>query len=158
MSEPPVQQMEPMTETGPPEDEVMGAAAMPETDVSLEDVEAAVEESPPLEAAGDVARLEKQQILVDQVTQWLQEKDPHKFLRRFIGGSCNKNLSYNTWPPELQKAFDARFNQMLADPLFISSICNRVLTFQTGHMLAPHVVAAFIVVCVGMLAFSFAEC
>ena len=101
--------------------------------------------------------LEKQQVLASQVTKWLQEKDAHKFLRRFIGGSCNKHLSYNTWPADLQKAFDVRFRDMLADPQFTLSICRRILTFQNGHIITPQIAASFITVCAGMLAFAFSE-
>jgi len=154
---PPGLPTEPMTETGPSENEVPGAAAMPEVSVPLEEVEAIVEESLPPETVEDITNLEKQQTLLNQVTLWLKEKDPHKFFRRFIGGSCNKNLSYNSWPHELQKEFDVRFRQMLADREFASSICNRIQTFQNGHLVAPHVAAAFVVVCAGVLAFTLAE-
>lgn len=102
-------------------------------------------------------RLGRQQILTDQVTTWLNSKDPHKFWRQFVAGACNKNLSYNTWPKEYQAAFDLRFNAMVRDPVFIANLCGRVLKFQNGHLVACHVMGAFVVATAGFLSFALIE-
>ncbi len=102
-------------------------------------------------------RLERQQILTDQVFNWLKSKDPHKFWRQFLAGACNKNLSYNTWPEKMQGQFNERFTQMIGDASFISTLCGRIMQMQNGHMVAAHVAGAFVVVVAGMLSFSLSE-
>jgi hypothetical protein len=99
-------------------------------------------------------RLERQQILTDQVATWLKAKNPHGFWKRFLASACNKNLSYNTWPPEFQASFDERFKQMIQDTQFISTLCGRILRMQNGHMVSPNVAGAFVVVVAGMLSFA----
>lgn len=122
------------------------------------DMEAIIEEDD--EPTADLYKqkqLERQQILTDQVSTWLKTKDPHKFWRKFLSGACNKNLSYNAWPKEFQEPFNKRFKQMIEDPTFISTLCGRILKFQNGPLVAPHVVGAFIVVIAGMLSFALLE-
>ncbi len=121
-----------------------------DTSVLVEDGEPSVD---PVEQK----RLERQQILTDQVTNWLKSKDPHKFWRQFIAGSCNKNLSYNTWPKEFQDPFNERFQAMITDPIFIASLCGKVVKFQNGHLVAAHVMGAFIVATAGFLSLALIE-
>jgi len=121
------------------------------------DVSVLVEEEEPQEDAADQKRLGRQQILTDQVTDWLKSKDPHKFWRQFIAGSCNKNLSYNTWPKEFQDPFNERFQAMITDPIFIASLCGKVVKFQNGHLVAAHVMGAFIVATAGFLSLALIE-
>lgn len=102
-------------------------------------------------------RLEHQQILTDQVTTWLGQKDPHKFFRQFLSGACNKNLSYNTWPQDFQGKFNERFKAMVTDPCFVSTLCGRITRMQNGHLVAPHVAGAFITVMAGFLSFALLE-
>lgn len=102
----------------------------------------------------EAKRLERTQILTDQVTGWLKQKDPRKFWRQFLGGSCNKNLSYNTWPKEFQQPFDERFSQMLGDAHFVANICGRILKMQNGHLVGPNVAGAFVTVVAGFLSFA----
>lgn len=104
-----------------------------------------------------VGKLDRHQNLVGQVTEWLQTKDVDKFWRRFVAGSCNKNLSYNTWPLEIQRYFNKRFHQLLQDPAFVSRICKQILTFSNGHLVSPHVAAGFIVTTAGFLSFALLE-
>ena len=121
------------------------------------DVSVLVEEEAPQVDPVEQKRLERQQILTDQVTDWLKSKDPHKFWRQFIAGSCNKNLSYNTWPKEFQDPFNERFQAMITDPIFIASLCGKVVKFQNGHLVAAHVMGAFIVATAGFLSFALIE-
>ena len=121
------------------------------------DVSVLVEEEAPQVDPVEQKRLERQQILTDQVTDWLKSKDGHKFWRQFIAGACNKNLSYNTWPKEFQNSFNERFSTMIADPIFVSSLCGKVIKFQNGHLVAAHVMGAFIVATAGFLAFALIE-
>lgn len=114
----------------------------------------------PVQAPVDVVemkRLSRQQMLTDQVTSWLGSKDTHKFWKRFISSACNKNLSYNTWPPEFQGPFDKKFLEMVNDPSFVSVICGRITKMQMGHLVSPHVAGAFVVVTAGFLAFALLE-
>jgi hypothetical protein len=127
-----------------------------QVEVSATEALAAVEEVPQVDAA-EVKRVERHQILTDQTMTWIKTRDSHKFWRRFLSGTCNKNLSYNTWPPEFQAAFDERFNAMVSDPCFVSTLCGRVIRFQNGHLVAPHVMGAFIVATAGFLSFSLLE-
>jgi hypothetical protein len=120
-------------------------------------VEETPEEPPTPEERAEDKRLERQQILTDQVCNWLMSKDPHKFFRQFVGGTCNKNLSYNTWPQGMQVAFDERFNAMIADAEFVSTLCGRITKFQNGHLVAPHVAGAFVTVIAGFLSFALSE-
>lgn len=115
-----------------------------------------IKEEPAIDPAEEKF-LERQQILADQVTGWLKSKDSNKFWRQFIAGACNKNLSYNTWPVKMQVQFDQRFNQMIADGSFIATLCGRVLKFQNGHLVAPHVMGAFVVATAGFLSFALLE-
>lgn len=103
---------------------------------------------------------DKHEVLVGQVEQWLKEKDPHQFFRRFIAGTCNKNLSYNEWPEDMQKHFNTCFRNILSDRPYLSTICRSILRMRMGHIVAPHIAAAFVVVLAGMQAFvatSFGE-
>jgi hypothetical protein len=109
------------------------------------------------EAVINQESIEKHQILTEQVQEWLKTKDPYKFFRRFLAGTCNKNLSLDTWPHPLVAAFTTRFYPMLQDHVFVSTICQRIKTFQNGHLVAPHVAGAFVTICAGILAFSLAE-
>lgn len=145
----------------------------PDQDQFLDDVIEKAESSPS-ETVSDIAslieengeptvdlveqkRLERQQVLTDQVSSWLVSKNPHSFWKKFLSSACNKNLSYNTWPPEFQASFDKRFQDMLGDPSFISTLCGRIIKMQNGHMVAPNVAGAFIVVIAGMLSFALLE-
>jgi hypothetical protein len=125
---------------------------------NLPDIDVMIEEDniPEVESA-EQKQLERQQILTDQVSTWLTTKDPHKFWRKFLSGACNKNLSYNAWPVEFQGPFNERFKQMIEDPAFVSTLCGRILKFQNGPLVAPHVAGAFIVVIAGMLSFALLE-
>lgn len=102
----------------------------------------------------ETKRLSRQQMLTEQVSNWLKTKDTHKFWRQFIAGTCNKNLSYNTWPTEFQEPFDKKFKAMIDDPAFISVLCGRIVKMQMGHLVAPHVAGAFVVATAGFLAFA----
>jgi len=115
------------------------------------------EEVPPAIDPVEQKRLGRQQILTDQVANWLKGKDCHKFWRQFLAGACNKNLSYNTWPVEFQTVFNERFQAIVSDPLIISSMCGRITRMQMGHLVAPHVAGAFIVVAAGFLSFALME-
>lgn len=115
-----------------------------------------VEETPKVDAA-EAKRVERHQILTSQTMDWIKTRDSHKFWRRFLSGSCNKNLSYNTWPPEFQAAFDERFNAMVNDPCFVSTLCGRIIRMQNGHLVACHVAGAFVVATAGFLSFSLLE-
>ncbi|KKL25718.1 hypothetical protein LCGC14_2402500, partial [marine sediment metagenome] len=124
--------------------------------VSATEALVAVEEVPQVDIA-EVKRVGRHQILTDQTMDWIKTRDYHKFWRRFLAGSCNKNLSYNTWPPEFQAAFDERFNAMVNDPCFVSTLCGRIIRMQNGHLVACHVAGAFVVATAGFLSFSLLE-
>lgn len=112
------------------------------------------EPTPPPVDVAEMKRLSRQQMLTDQVTDWLKSKDTHKFWRQFIAGACNKNLSYNTWPPEFTGPFDKKFKSMVADPSFVSVMCGRITKMQMGHLVSPHVAGAFVVATAGFLSFA----
>jgi len=97
--------------------------------------------------------LEKTQALAGRVSTWLAAKDPLRYWKSYTGG-LNKNLAFNTWPPEMQARFQVRFNQLLKDSSFVSAICQHMVQFQNGHMLGEGVAAGFVVVIAGMLAFT----
>ena len=121
-------------------------------------IDALIEESgTPAVDPVEEKRLERQQILTDQVSTWLGTKNPHSFWKKFLSSACNKNLSYNTWPLEFRNSFDKRFQQMIGDPTFISTLCGRIVKMQNGHLVAPNVAGAFIVVIAGMLSFALLE-
>lgn len=124
-------------------------------EVSPGEVVAVAEEPEPTpEDVVEMKRLSRQQMLTEQVSNWLKSKDTHKFWRQFLAGACNKNLSYNTWPPEFQGPFNDKFKAMVADPAFVSTLCGRITKMQMGHLVAPHVAGAFVVVTAGFLAFA----
>ncbi len=108
-------------------------------------------------AAESQEDLETHQILTQQVQEWLRTKDPYKFFRKFLAGTCNKNLALDTWPQPMVESFNARFYPMVSDGIFVSEICKKIRTFQNGHLVAPHVAGAFVTVCAGILSFSLAE-
>jgi hypothetical protein len=97
--------------------------------------------------------LEKTQILTEKVFKWLETKDPHRYWKSYTGG-LNKNLAFNTWPPAMQARFKERFDQLLKDSSFVSTICQHMVQFENGHMLGEGVAAGFVVVIAGMLAFT----
>jgi hypothetical protein len=156
---PPVSQ-----ETAPPTPSMsmgpIGTAAPlieePDSSPGLEQFELVEEETSPVDPI-ETKRLERQQILTDQVTNWLSQKDPHKFWRQFVAGACNKNLSYNTWPEEMKSSFDERFLATIKDPQILATICGRITKMQNGHLVAPHVAGAFVTVMVGFLSFALME-
>lgn len=115
------------------------------------------EPDPTTEEVAETKRLSRQQILTDQVMNWLKSKDLHKFWRQFLAGACNKNLSYNTWPPEFQGPFNDKFKAMVADASFVAALCGRITKMQMGHLVAPHVAGAFVVVTAGFLSFALLE-
>ncbi len=127
-----------------------------QVEVSATEALVAVEEVPQVNAA-ETKRVERHQILTDQTMDWMKTRDTHKFWRRFLSGTCNKNLSYNTWPPGFQSAFDERFNAMVNDPCFVSTLCGRIIRMQNGHLVACHVAGAFVVATAGFLSFSLLE-
>ena len=120
-------------------------------------VAVAEEPTPTPEDVVETKRLSRQQMLTEQVTNWLKSKDLHKFWRQFLAGACNKNLSYNTWPPEFQGPFNEKFKAMVADPSFVAALCGRITKMQMGHLVAPHVAGAFVVVTAGFLSFALLE-
>lgn len=122
-----------------------------------ESEEVATEPTPPPVDVVEMKRLSRQQMLTEQVSNWLKSKDTHKFWRQFIAGACNKNLSYNTWPPEFQGPFNVKFKEMIEDPAFVSVLCGRITKMQMGHLVAPHVAGAFVVVSAGFLSFALLE-
>ena len=106
------------------------------------------------EQLAEQKKLERIEQLSRQTHVWLGSQKVHKFWRTFLSGTCNKNLSYNTWPPEMQKQFDDRFDQMVKDPVFINTLCKRILNMSMGHLVSPHVAGAFIVASAGFLSFA----
>jgi hypothetical protein len=153
----PVPDPQPIQVLPPPVQEFPTGGDMPPAEIPIEQIEPVLEAQPDPSAVAEQEQLVHLQTLVSQVQEHLRTKDAHKFLRRFIAGSCNKNLSFNTWPPALQDAFNQRFQPMLDDATFISTMCKRILSFQNGHLVAPHVAGAFITVCAGIIAFTMAE-
>jgi len=125
--------------------------------LSPDEISVSVVEEPLVVDQAEQLKLQRQETLVSQTTQWIQVKDPLKFFKRFVGTTCNKNLSFNTWPATTQAAFTERFDAMVRDPSFISTLCGRILNMENGHLVAPHVAGAFITVIAGFLSFAMTE-
>lgn len=126
----------------------------PSPDQPIVDV---VEELEPDISQTEAVRLKRLEALVSQTTQWIKVKNPLKFFKRFIGTTCNKNLSFNTWPATTQAAFTKRFEATVRDPAFVSTICGRIMNMDNGKLVAPHVAGAFTTVLAGFLSFAMTE-
>ncbi len=124
--------------------------------LSPDEMEIEVVEEPEIDHQENL-RLQRLETLVTDATQWIKVKDPLKFFKRFIGTTCNKNLSFNTWPATTQAAFTERFETTVRDPSFISTVCSRIMNMDNGHLVAPHVAGAFITTLAGFLSFAMTE-
>ena len=102
------------------------------------------------------AEVEKQQRLFDAVVAWLGRKDVHKLWRLYTA-SLSRQLAYNQWPQAIQRAFDERFAALLRDGTFVSTLCGRLVTFATGHLITDEVAGRFVLVMAGMIAFGLVD-
>ncbi len=96
----------------------------------------------------------KVQILVEQVNQFMQANDVHRFWRRHLGQKVHRHIGYSGWPTKLQKEFDGRFETFLKDPQFVSSVCKKVVSMEMGHALGAKIVTSFLVSTAGFVAFA----
>lgn len=130
-------------------------AEFPKAEEGWEDsenlMEAAAEEIPPEDPMANAI-----QNLVQGVFEWMPAHDPHRFFRRHIVG-LNRHFGYASWPQELKAEFDERFKSMLTDPVFVGSICKKILSLQMGHGIAPKTAAGLIAAAAGFMSFSLCQ-
>jgi hypothetical protein len=98
--------------------------------------------------------LVKVQTLVQEVNQFLQTNDVHRFWRRHISRNLHRHVGYNGWPRELQVEFNTRFKGFLQDPVFITQCCKKVISMELGHALGVKWVVSFLVATAGFTAFA----
>ncbi len=110
-----------------------------------------------VEQSRKAAHLLKVQQLVQEVNAFMAGNDVHRFWRRHVANSLHRNIGYNGWPKQLQVDFDARFKGFLEDPVFISSLCDKIAGFELGHALGVKHVVAFIVAAAGFTAFTVSQ-
>lgn len=109
----------------------------------------------PVPAAPPVdPNLEKVQNLVQEVNQFMQTNDVHRFWRRHISRNLHRHLGYNGWPKALQVEFNTRFQGFLQDPVFVSRCCEKVISMELGHALGVKWVVSFLVATAGFTAFA----
>lgn len=99
---------------------------------------------------------EKVQILCQQAREDLNRKDPYSAFRKEIAGIA-RAFGYTGWPPELKRAFNKRFEGLLANPEFLRTIVEKVLQMDMGHGVGPNKVSKLAVLVAGFNAFGFAE-
>jgi len=99
-------------------------------------------------------KTEKVQQLVQEVVQFMQNNDVHRYWRRHLGTHVHRHFGYSGWPPSLQQEFDTRFRGFLNDPQFITTLCRKVLEMEMGYALGARIVAGFIVNTAGYTAFA----
>lgn len=105
--------------------------------------------TPPLDP-----KLVQTQHLVQDVNDFMQGNDVHRFWRRHISGSLHRHVGYNGWPKELQNEFNNRFKGFLQDPQFVTSVCRKIISMELGHALGVKWVVSFLVATAGFTAFA----
>lgn len=98
--------------------------------------------------------LEKVQMLVQEVNQFMQTNDIHRFWRRHLSNNLHRHVGYNGWPRKLQTEFDTRFKGFLQDPQFVTSICRKIIQMEMGYALGVKHVVSFMVSTAGFTAFA----
>lgn len=93
------------------------------------------------------------QHLCSGVTEFLKSRDVHRAFRRNLN-ALNRHLGYNGWSSKLREEFDTRFQQMLNDPIYVESICTKIMDMEMGHAVAPSNAAIMVLVTAGFLSFG----
>lgn len=92
--------------------------------------------------------------LVQDVNQFLQANDVHRFWRRTLSANMHRHVGYSGWPKGLQVEFDKRFQGFLSDPTFVSATCRKMIGMEMGYALGVKKAASFLVAVAGYTAFA----
>ena len=92
--------------------------------------------------------------LVQEVNSFLATNDVHRFWRRTLSTGMHRHVGYSGWNKELQVEFNKRFEGFLKDPVFVSSICKKVIGMEMGYALGVKKAASFLVAVAGYTAFA----
>jgi hypothetical protein len=149
---PPAPSLGPATEhTAPPQQE---EEIVEEPDAVEDDWDEQIVVVPEPEAPKADPKVEKVMHLVQEVNEFLQANDSHRFFVRHLGRHVHRHVGYHGWPQAMQGEFDARFKGFLSDPQFVSSICRKVIDMDMGHALGVKHVVSLLCATAGFTAFA----
>ena len=128
-----------------------------ETPVSVEgevdDWDSVVEVLEAPQEPGNDPRVERVQLLVTEVFDFMRTNDPHRFWRRHLV-KIHRHVGYNSWAKPLRDEFDKRFAGFLNDGSFVTKIIEKIVDMEFGSAIAGKWAASLVVAAAGFTALT----